>query len=176
MIPAPLGLLDLLVLLASLARTERMEKLESRVLAETVVLKVFAVSLVLQALRVSRVRRELKDALDPVVSRVSKDQRVTLATVDPRALVVVVQLALRDPKVSRVPRVLLDLQDLVLAVPLDLWAPVVSVGRWVSKAPRATLEHLVLREHLVAMGSRENVVHLDPWVALVFADPRETRV
>jgi hypothetical protein len=155
---------------------ERTENLESKAHVETVVLKVFVVSLVPLVLRVSRVRRELKDALDPVVNKVSKGQRATLATVGPKALVVVVQLVLRDLKESRVPRAVLDLQDLVLAVPLDLWAPVVSVARWVSKVPRVTLVHLVLREHLVAMGSRENVVHQDQWVALVFVDPRETRV
>lgn len=172
----PSDLLEPLVLLACLARTERTEKL---VLVDHVVivaLKVCVVSLVLLAHKVSRVRREPKAALDPVVSKVFKDQRETLETVDPRALVEVEPLDPRDLKESKDPREAVELLVHVLVVQLDPWELVVSVERWASKARRETLAHLDLKELVAAMVSRETVVPLDPWAALVCVVPRVTRV
>jgi len=80
----------------------------------TVVLKVFVVLLAPLAPKASRERRVPKDALVLVGSRVSKGQRVTLATVVPKVPVVVVQQVPKVLRESKVPRV--TLARLVLKV------------------------------------------------------------
>lgn len=99
----------------------------------------------------SRERRELKAVLDPVVSKESRDPRATLVTVDPRAPVEVERLGLRDPKVSKVPREVLALLDLVLVALQDPWEPEANVERWASKDKREILVHLDPRVLLGAM-------------------------
>lgn len=85
-----------------------------------------------------------------VDSRVSKDPRVTLATVDPRAPVVVVRLGHRGRRVSKDPRVSVESLVPELAGPLDPWAPRVNAERWESKVRRVTLVHLVPKVSVVA--------------------------
>lgn len=87
-----------------------------------------------------------------VGSRVSKDPRVTLATVDLRAPVVAVRLGHRDRRVSKDPRVSVESLVPELAGPLAPWAPRVNVERWESKVRRATPVHLVLKVSVVAMA------------------------
>lgn len=85
-------------------------------------------------------------------SKVFRDLRATLATVAPRVHVVVVQLVLRVRKVSKVLRESVESLDLVLEVLLVLWGLRASVERWANKAPRVTLDPLVLKVSLVAMA------------------------
>lgn len=96
-------------------------------------------------------RKEKRAALDLVVSRASKDLKATLATVDPRALVVVVPLDPKDLKESKVPRAAEVKLVPELEAPLDQWVQEANVVRWASKAKRVILVHLDHREHLVAM-------------------------
>jgi len=96
------------------------------------------------------VRKEKKVALDLVVNKVSKDQKATLETVDPRALVVVVLLVHKDPKESKDPRVAEVKLVPELEAQLAPWVQEVSVVRWESKARRVILVHLDHRELVVA--------------------------
>jgi len=147
----PLDPSDLLVLLESLARTERMVKLVLLVLVEIVAHRVCAALLDLLVPKDSRERRVLRDVLDPVVSKEFKDPRVTLVTVDPRDPVEVEPQDLRDLKVSKVPKEVLELQDLVPVARPAPWELEVNVERWVSKDKKEILAHLDPRVPLVAM-------------------------
>jgi hypothetical protein len=66
--------------------------------------------------------------------------------------VVVVQLVPRVLKVFKVLRESAVSLDLVLAVLLVLWVLRASAERWANKAPRVTLDPLVLKVSLVAMA------------------------
>lgn len=142
----------------------------------TVVPKASVVLLVPPGRRVSRARRELKDALVPVVSRVSKVPRVTLATVVPRVRAAAVLPDLRVPRASKVQRAAVVLLDLGLAVRLGQWDLVASVERWVSRDRRVILVRLVRKALVDVMVSRVIVVPLVQWAALAFVVPRATRV
>lgn len=156
--------------------TARTESLAPWELAGTVALRVCAVSLDPLALRASRVRRVRKAALVLVDSRASKDLRVTLATVDPRAPAVVVRLGHRDLRASKDLRVSVESQVPVLVGPLAPWDPRVSVERWGSKVPRVTPVHLVRKVSVVAMASRVIRELQAPWDALACVALRVTAV
>lgn len=167
---------DPLVLLVTPERMARMVSQALWELVEIVVLRVSVVSLDLLGPRASRVRRVRKAEQALVVSRVSKDPRVTLATVALKARVVVVQLGLRGHRESKVPRVNAESPVLVLVAPLAPWAPRASVVRWVSKVRRVTLVHQDLKALVVAMVSRATKELQAQWDAPACVVPRVTVV
>lgn len=97
-------------------------------------------------------RKEKRVVPDLVVSKASKDPKVTLATVDQRDLVVVVPLVHKDLKESKALRVAEVKLVQELEVQLGQWVPEANVVRWESKARRVMLVHLDHREQPVATG------------------------
>lgn len=96
-------------------------------------------------------RKEKRAELDLVVSKVSKDPKVTLATVAPRVLVAVVPPVHKALKESKGPRVAEVKQVQEPEVRLAPWVQEVNVVKWESKAKRAILVHLDHKEQVVAM-------------------------
>lgn len=173
---APLDRRVLPAWLDNLARTERMESLAQRVSVVTAAHKVSVVLPVLLALKVSREARVLRGVLVLVDSKVSKDQRETLATVAQKVPVAVVPLDLKDLKASKAPRESVVHLALVPVAPLVQWGPRESVVKWASKVPRVTLAPLVLKASADATVSRVTRGHRAPWAAQAFVDPRATVV
>lgn len=109
-----------------------------------------------------------------VASKASKDPKVTLATVVQRAHVAAVLLVLRVLRGSRAQRENVVRLGLVQVVLLGRWVQRVSVVRWESKDPRATLVLQVHKALEAAMVSRATRVPLGLWVGLDCVDLKVT--
>jgi len=130
---------------------------------------------VLPVLRVSRELKEKKVATEIVGKKVSRVLEVMVVVLESVDLVVVVKLALRDPKVSKGPRETRVRPVLVLAVLQVPWEAREKRVLLESLVPREMLEPLALRVFLDSLVPKETAAKMVKWDVKAFVALKETK-